>query len=373
MNLETAKTLGKAFKCGMAFSKGRSFKNKALAHDASRWITVKPNGAENKGRPALIDESTGEVLGGMGGKFNGRHITATRNQGKNEAHGAQAVIDRSHYLKNNQKSSAELRKERREKKLEQAKKTVENLQQEFDNKVNNLFGQAGERQGQPFQSNAQGQLDYRRMQKLEESTSNAFERLKKAKEQVEKLSSTYNDNRIRTSDFDAETRLQSKISNLESSLKEKKEFNKNLSKDFLKAVKAKNGKQLTEAELINLVKKSNGSETMKQEIFENIEYAKSGTFGKTLFKQSPEEIELKNGGSSFSYGDISGTSLPKSIVGKTTSELTTEEKNAYKQHLYEEALNFQKRLTQAQTYKLSDEISKARKQLKKVISRKRSN
>lgn len=38
-----------------------------------RWITVKPNGAQNKGRPALIDEN-GTIKAGMGGKFNGRSI-----------------------------------------------------------------------------------------------------------------------------------------------------------------------------------------------------------------------------------------------------------------------------------------------------------
>ncbi len=43
-----------------------------LAMD-SRWITVKPNGAENKGSPVKIDES-GRIEAGMGGKFNGEKI-----------------------------------------------------------------------------------------------------------------------------------------------------------------------------------------------------------------------------------------------------------------------------------------------------------
>lgn len=38
-----------------------------------RWITVHPNGANNTGRPALIDEN-GTIKAGMGGKFNGRNI-----------------------------------------------------------------------------------------------------------------------------------------------------------------------------------------------------------------------------------------------------------------------------------------------------------
>lgn len=44
--------------------------------DGVKWITVKPNGPENKGTPVKLDDRTGEVLAGMGGKFNGRHISA---------------------------------------------------------------------------------------------------------------------------------------------------------------------------------------------------------------------------------------------------------------------------------------------------------
>lgn len=43
-----------------------------MAQD-DRWITVHPNGPQNTGRPALIDEN-GTVKAGMGGKFNGRNI-----------------------------------------------------------------------------------------------------------------------------------------------------------------------------------------------------------------------------------------------------------------------------------------------------------
>lgn len=41
---------------------------KKLAKDG--WITIKPNGRRNKGQPVLLGEN-GEILGGMGGKFNG--------------------------------------------------------------------------------------------------------------------------------------------------------------------------------------------------------------------------------------------------------------------------------------------------------------
>ena len=46
-----------------------------LAKDEAKWITVHPNGQENKGRPALIDGESGKVLGGMGGKFNGKTLS----------------------------------------------------------------------------------------------------------------------------------------------------------------------------------------------------------------------------------------------------------------------------------------------------------
>ena len=50
--------------------------SRLLAMDSS-WITVKPNGAENKGSPVKIDES-GRIEAGMGGKFNGEKINEVR-------------------------------------------------------------------------------------------------------------------------------------------------------------------------------------------------------------------------------------------------------------------------------------------------------
>lgn len=69
--------------------------------DGDRWITVHPNGKENKGTPVKLDGSTGEVLAGMGGRFNGRHISSVPKRGKEEQHGAQAKIDRAKYLEKN--------------------------------------------------------------------------------------------------------------------------------------------------------------------------------------------------------------------------------------------------------------------------------
>lgn len=64
--------------------------------DGVRWITVKPHGPENKGTPVKLDDRTGEVLAGMGGKFNGRHISSVPEGGRHEQQGAQAVIQWSH-------------------------------------------------------------------------------------------------------------------------------------------------------------------------------------------------------------------------------------------------------------------------------------
>lgn len=101
--------LGMAFRDGQAFSLGRRFTVQSrLAQDDAKWITVHPNGKgmtkggeKAKGQPVLIDGETGEVLGGMGGKFTGRHISAVPKRGKEEQHGAQAKIDRLKYLSNN--------------------------------------------------------------------------------------------------------------------------------------------------------------------------------------------------------------------------------------------------------------------------------
>lgn len=60
--------------------------------DEPGWITVHPNGEGTKGQPVLLEKRTGEILGGLGGKFNGKHISALPQQGRNEEHGAQALI-----------------------------------------------------------------------------------------------------------------------------------------------------------------------------------------------------------------------------------------------------------------------------------------
>lgn len=84
MNKEQAYKIGLAFKLGMIYARGKAHARK-LTTDKAEWITVHPNGKENKGRPALIDSTTGQVLGGMGGKFNGKHISIANSKSNKPA------------------------------------------------------------------------------------------------------------------------------------------------------------------------------------------------------------------------------------------------------------------------------------------------
>lgn len=86
-----AKKLGQAFKLGFLFSKGRHAR---MAYDDNKWITVHPNGSENKGTPVMIDGRTGEIKAGMGGKFNGKHISEANKDTSKHDVGASANIAR---------------------------------------------------------------------------------------------------------------------------------------------------------------------------------------------------------------------------------------------------------------------------------------
>jgi hypothetical protein len=46
---------------------------RGLAMDAEHWITIHPNGPDNKGQPALIN-GAGQIIGGAGGKLNGKFV-----------------------------------------------------------------------------------------------------------------------------------------------------------------------------------------------------------------------------------------------------------------------------------------------------------
>lgn len=132
-----------AFMKGFLYALGRQ--KKKLAQDDAKWITVHPNGQGHKGRPALIDTSSGEVLGGIGGKFNGRHISAVK-RGHEQA-GAQMNVNRMNHkadMMNNQKigftnkTSKDIEKQKiAERSNEYMKRYIQNSTREI-NKLDNL-------------------------------------------------------------------------------------------------------------------------------------------------------------------------------------------------------------------------------------------
>lgn len=70
--------------------------SEAIKVITDQWITVHPNGKGTKGTPVEIDGETGEVLHGMGGKYNGKHISEAYKDIKKHEQGASAVIARKH-------------------------------------------------------------------------------------------------------------------------------------------------------------------------------------------------------------------------------------------------------------------------------------
>ena len=77
MDAEKAGEIGRAFALGYVYGHGV-----LMAQDEAKWITVHPNGTGAnangdpiKGRPLLIDDETGTILGGMGGKGKGKKLT----------------------------------------------------------------------------------------------------------------------------------------------------------------------------------------------------------------------------------------------------------------------------------------------------------
>lgn len=132
-----------AFMKGFLYALGRQ--KKKLAQDDAKWITVHPNGQGHKGRPALIDTASGEVLGGMGGKFNGRHISSVK-RGHEQA-GAQMNVNRMNHkadMMNNQKigftnkTSKDIEKQKiAERSNEYMERYIQNSTREI-NKLDNL-------------------------------------------------------------------------------------------------------------------------------------------------------------------------------------------------------------------------------------------
>lgn len=62
---------------GLKKSAGSYFFTKVTDAAGDHWITVHPNGPGTKGQPVLLSKG-GEIKGGMGGKFNGMHISSAK-------------------------------------------------------------------------------------------------------------------------------------------------------------------------------------------------------------------------------------------------------------------------------------------------------
>lgn len=119
MAQDAAEAKLRAYGMGRAYARGR-----CLAQDAAKWITVHPNGkgvnaqgGDIKGRPALIDSETGKILGGMGGRFNGRHISAVKKGNRGARNGeripSKTVRERPGAAQTAQTAEADMVRQRR--------------------------------------------------------------------------------------------------------------------------------------------------------------------------------------------------------------------------------------------------------------------
>lgn len=84
---------------GLKKSAGTYFFSKVTDAAGDHWITVHPNGPGTKGQPVLLSKG-GEIKGGMGGKFNGMHVSS--------AHGRQSSSEE--LLKANQAFSGSVKR-----------------------------------------------------------------------------------------------------------------------------------------------------------------------------------------------------------------------------------------------------------------------
>ena len=73
-----------------------------------RWITVHPNGAENKGRKVKIDNKTGNILAGLGGEHKGEKINAIKNKSSFKLTGKGNHFQKNAKMKEPKKASGSL-------------------------------------------------------------------------------------------------------------------------------------------------------------------------------------------------------------------------------------------------------------------------
>lgn len=85
---KTAYMMGFAYALGRAYGAGIKHSG-GYAQDKETWITVHPNGKgvnangeDIKGSHVLIDDASGKILGGLGGKFKGKKISSLKKKSK---------------------------------------------------------------------------------------------------------------------------------------------------------------------------------------------------------------------------------------------------------------------------------------------------
>lgn len=115
-----------------------------FATDGAKWVTAHPNGRgynnsgeKIKGTPVLIDEESGEVLGGAGGKLTGKHFSKMPKRGAN-AVSAQHDIERVRMKREDQEGFAQRQKEliaKRDQQLKQAQEEVAKVKAEAERKA----------------------------------------------------------------------------------------------------------------------------------------------------------------------------------------------------------------------------------------------
>lgn len=142
----------------------------SLAYDGAKWITVHPNGKgynnngdKIKGRPVLIDEESGEVLGGAGGKFNGKHISEMPQRGAN-ALKSQHDITRVQQKRSDPEGFAKRQQEliaKRDQQLKQAQEAAAKVKAEAERKAKEAQEQQAKEQTAAQQTQAQAPVTSR--------------------------------------------------------------------------------------------------------------------------------------------------------------------------------------------------------------------
>ena len=85
---------------GLKKSAGAYFFTRVTDAAGDHWITVHPNGPGTKGQPVLLSKG-GEIKGGMGGKFNGMHISSAQGSQGDPLTRGNMELQRSKWQKKN--------------------------------------------------------------------------------------------------------------------------------------------------------------------------------------------------------------------------------------------------------------------------------